>query len=132
MPDIGPFKLENTYVRIRPDASVEPLHVDETFWQRLISGALGTFHKEFLVSHHAFTQDWDSWEVHPNGDEIVCLLTGRVTMMMESPGENRTADLAHPGEFVIVPKGTWHTAKVLTPATMLFITAGEGTEHRPV
>lgn len=131
MQDIGPFKLESTYVRIRPDASVEPLRVGEAFWQRLIGGDLGTFENEFLVSHHAFTADWDSWEVHPNGDEVVCLLSGEVRMVMEMPEGTRTVALNEPGGFVVVPKGTWHTARVHGAAKMLFITAGEGTEHRP-
>lgn len=30
-----------------------------------------------------------------------------------------------------VPKGTWHTANPLEPTTMVFITAGEGTQVRP-
>jgi len=35
------------------------------------------------------------------------------------------------GEYVLVPKNTWHTAKVRKPSRMLFITPGEGTENRP-
>lgn len=132
MPDSGPFALSSTYVRIRPDASVEPLAVDETFWQRLVSGDLGSFHNEFLVSYHAFTEDWAQWEIHPNGDEIVCLLSGSVTLVLEPEGgRHRAVDLDEAGRFVIVPRGTWHTASVHEPARMLFITAGEDTQHRP-
>ena len=36
-----------------------------------------------------------------------------------------------PGEAVINPRGVWHTADVEDPATVLFITAGAGTENRP-
>lgn len=36
-----------------------------------------------------------------------------------------------PGEYAFVPQGTWHTANPLQPTTMLFITAGEGTQVRP-
>jgi hypothetical protein len=32
---------------------------------------------------------------------------------------------------VVVPRGTWHTAKVLEPSEALHITWGEGTQHRP-
>ena len=35
------------------------------------------------------------------------------------------------GEYAINPPGTWHTADVEASATALFITAGEGTDHRP-
>lgn len=41
---------------------------------------------------------------------------------------NRPPDLA--STFVVVPRGTWHTAKVHAATTMLFITPGEGTENR--
>ena len=35
------------------------------------------------------------------------------------------------GEYAINDPGTWHTADVDGSATALFITAGQGTEHRP-
>jgi len=31
-----------------------------------------------------------------------------------------------------VPQGAWHTAKTHVPTTMLFLTPGKDTEHRPV
>jgi len=33
---------------------------------------------------------------------------------------------------VVVPRGVWHTAKVLVPSRMLHVTLGAGTETRPV
>ena len=42
-----------------------------------------------------------------------------------------TLELRAPGQFALVPKGTWHTAKVHETSRAVFITAGEGTEHRP-
>jgi quercetin dioxygenase-like cupin family protein len=35
------------------------------------------------------------------------------------------------GDYAINPPGVWHTADVAESATAIFITAGEGTEHRP-
>lgn len=125
-----PRHLESTYLRLRPDATVEPLPVDDTFWQRLTSGALGTFRNEYLVSAYAFREDWTSWERHPNGDEIVCLLQGDVTFVFEEPQGERTVRMNTSGSFLLVPRGVWHTAKVQAPSNVLFITAGEGTEHR--
>jgi mannose-6-phosphate isomerase-like protein (cupin superfamily) len=130
MPDTRPFSLSSTYLRLRSDASVEPLPVDATFWQRLTTGQLGTFHHEYLVTSHAFDTDWSTWEMHPKGDEIVCLLSGAVTFILEREGGNQAIDLTESGAYVIVPKGTWHTAKARAASRMLFITAGEGTQHR--
>ena len=34
------------------------------------------------------------------------------------------------GAEAVVPRGTWHTARVRLPTSMWFITPGEGTENR--
>lgn len=36
-----------------------------------------------LVSLHHFTADWDSWEMHPAGDEVVVCLSGKMTLVQE-------------------------------------------------
>jgi quercetin dioxygenase-like cupin family protein len=68
--------------------------------------------------------------MHPAGDEIVCLLSGRVTFEFE--GRGHVAELSVPGTYVIVPRGTWHTAHTRVPTKMLFITPGEGTQNKAV
>lgn len=125
------FDLQSTYLRLRNDASIEPLTVDDTFWERLTGGALGDFHHEYLVASFVFDADWPTWEIHPNGDEVVCLLSGSVRLLLERDGKVDEIHLTEPGTFVLVPAGTWHTAKVETKSRMLFITAGEGTQVRP-
>jgi mannose-6-phosphate isomerase-like protein (cupin superfamily) len=104
--------------------------VDDTFWRRIMQGELGTFHHEFLVTTFGYDRDWPMWEMHPNGDEVVVLLEGRVTFVLEVDGGERHVELAAAGTYVIVPRGTWHTARTSSACRMLFITAGEGTEHR--
>ena len=131
MSQSGAFDISSTYLRLRPDASVEPLTVDTTFWQRISSGQLGTFHNEFLVASASYEKDWTMWEMHPNGDEVVYLLDGSITFVLQETPGTRSVDLARSGEYVVVPKGTWHTAKVQGPCRILFITPGEGTQHRP-
>lgn len=126
----GPHNIASTFLRLRGDVSVEPLPVDDGFWGRLASGALGTFHNEYLVSSHTFDSDWSVWEMHPNGDEVVCLIEGAVTFVLELEGGNREIDLDECGAYAIVPRGTWHTARASRPCRVLFITAGEGTRHR--
>jgi mannose-6-phosphate isomerase-like protein (cupin superfamily) len=123
--------LTSTFLRLRPDSAIEKLPVDDTFWPRLMDGKLGKFHHEYLVTTSSFKTDWPSWERHPAGDEIVCLLSGEVTLVLELPGGNETVHLSRLGDFGFIPRGTWHTAKTRVETTMLFITAGEGTEGRP-
>ena len=106
--------------------------MDQQFWPLLMSGQLGNFHHEYLVTSATYTGDWKNWEMHPNGDEIVALLSGEATVIVESAeGVRTTLHLREPGSFVFVPRGSWHTAKLDAPATMFFITPGEGTQHRP-
>ena len=84
-----------------------------------------------LVTVHSFSESWDSWEMHPAGDEVVCCLSGAMTLHQElADGSTATVTLG-PGEYAVNPPGAWHTADVQGEATALFITAGLGTEHRP-
>jgi hypothetical protein len=122
--------LLDTYLRLRPDSSVELLEA-EGFWPKLMSGQLGDFHNEYLVTQSRFSQSWTGWEKHPLGDEFVCLLSGHVTLIQERDGSPVRIELARAGEFAINPRGTWHTADVHADSLLLFITAGEGTETRP-
>lgn len=124
------YNLSSTFLRLRSDVSVEPLPVDSSFERKIASGELGTFHNEYLVALRSFDTDWSSWEVHPNGDEVACLLEGEVKFILEQENEHHAVELKESGAYVIVPKGAWHTAKTDVPSRMLFIASGEGTEHR--
>ena len=83
-----------------------------------------------LVSSHEFHEDWPTWEVHPSGDEFVLLLSGAARMLLRpDDGQAQVVELAEPGAYVVVPRGTWHTARISRTARLLFITPGEGTEN---
>ncbi len=83
-----------------------------------------------LVSLHTFDTSWDSWEMHPLGDELVACVAGRITLHQEIDGEDRTAVL-EAGQAIVNSPGVWHTADVDGSATAVFITAGTGTQIRP-
>ena len=84
-----------------------------------------------LVSMFTFAEDWPSWEMHPNGAEVVLCTSGEMTLHQEFP-DGRTAKVTiGPGEYAINPPGVWHTADVGGEATGVFITSGIGTQHRP-
>jgi len=124
--------LSTTFLRLRSDVRVEPLPVGEDFWQKIAAGQLGTFRNEYLVTTHAFDANWPFREMHPMGDEVVAVLSGKIEFVLETAAGDRHLRLDGPGRFLIVPRGTWHTAKVAEPCRLLFITAGEGTQHRPI
>jgi len=84
-----------------------------------------------LVSLYTFTEDWTSWECHPNGYEVVLCTAGRMTLHQEMADGSKASVTIGPGEYAINPPGAWHTADVEGEATALFITSGLGTMHRP-
>jgi len=127
----SPSNLTSTFLRLRPDSAIEKLPFDDSFWPRLMEGKLGDFHHEYLVTTSSFKDDWPGWEKHPMGDEIVCLLSGEATLVLEVEGGNEMVHLTRLGDFAFIPRDTWHTAKTSVETTMLFITAGEGTRGRP-
>ncbi len=128
----GPFNLTSTFLRLRTDSLVDPLPVTADFWPKLMTGALEFRSHDRLVTMISFDRSWPNAEMHPNGDEVVCLVSGRVTMVLEIGGGEKLVELGEPGAYVVVPKGTWHTARTDVKCTMFFITAGEGTEHRQI
>lgn len=84
-----------------------------------------------LVSVHTFERSWDSWEMHPNGGEVVLCTAGTITLHQErADGTNATVTLG-PGQYAINEPGTWHTADIVGSATAVFVTAGWGTQNRP-
>ncbi len=83
-----------------------------------------------LIASFSFDDDWPTWETHPNGDEVACLTSGDAELILATEDGEQSVRLDTPGSFVVVPKNTWHTAKVHTPTKMLFVTPGEGTENR--
>ncbi|QVM84970.1 cupin domain-containing protein [Novosphingobium decolorationis] len=84
-----------------------------------------------LVALHCLDADWDSWEMHPCGDEVVVCLAGELTLIRESAEGSHICEDLHAGDYVIIPSGVWHTADIARLATALFITTGHGTQHRP-
>jgi hypothetical protein len=84
-----------------------------------------------LVGMHTFAKDWDVWEVHPVGSEVVLCIAGAMTLHQEQPDGSRGSVTLGAGQYAINEPGTWHTADIKDEATAVFITAGKGTRHRP-
>jgi quercetin dioxygenase-like cupin family protein len=125
---MGAFKLESTYLSLDGKGGVTKLPVGPDFWETLDDNpaARGT-----LVMADKSAGDWPHWERHPKGDEVVYLIEGEVTMIFERKGKDERTRLA-PGQAVVVPRGVWHRALVAKPSRLLFLTFGEGTEHKPL
>jgi hypothetical protein len=125
------FRFPDTFVHLGEDATAVPIEVTESFWPDLMSGKLDHLGDGRLVSFTTFESDWTSWEMHPRGEELVCLFSGALDFHLERAGARTALALRGAGAFAIVPRGAWHTADVIQPSTVLFVTPGEGTSHRP-
>lgn len=121
--------LFDAFAVLKPDLGVDQLQVTPTIYQQL-DQLYGDFRSHVLVSSYAFTQDWPTWEMHPVGDEIVVLLSGKAEFILRQDSADHSIGLSVPGSYIVVPKGAWHTAHISEPTSMLFITPGEGTQNQ--
>lgn len=123
------YNILDTFSVLKPDLGAEPVQVGPSLYadiERDFNGFAG----HTLVSVHEFDAPWETWERHPAGDEIVMLLSGQVTLVLRTGTGEDTVSLQTAGDYVIVPRNTWHTARTTLPTRMLFITPGEGTENQ--
>ena len=129
MMTIEKHHLLETFAVLTPSLEVNPVSVTSNLYDRLRND-FDNFKGHVLVSLHEFSESWPHWERHPAGDEIVILLSGKVTLRIQTRQSEEKTDLNAAGSYVIIPRGAWHLAETRDPARMLFITPGEETEHR--
>lgn len=129
----GPRRLADSFVHLGLGATAVPQPpFDGMEWYE----AYGARHEADglegrLVSEHTFEEGWPTWEMHPVGDELVICTEGKMVLHQEFPDGHRESVTLSAGEYVINPPGVWHIADVAERATAIFVTAGEGTQHRP-
>ena len=130
----GPRRLAESFVHLGLGATAVPQPPFEggMDWYEAYGARHGADGREGrLVSQHSFTEGWDSWEMHPLGEEVVICTAGEMVLTQEFPDGRRETVTLGAGEYAINPPGVWHIADVEDRATAIFITAGEGTQHRP-
>lgn len=131
MSEVHDIATRPVHLGLGATATTEPTFTGDPGWY----AAYGERHADDgaegrLVSMHTFSAPWDTWEMHPNGAELVLCTAGELVLHQERDGETGTVTLG-PGQYVVNEPGTWHTADVETTATAVFVTAGIGTEIRP-
>lgn len=123
------LQIDSIFAVLTPGLDIEPVPVTPDLYAGL-DRDFANFAGHVLISRHEFSEDWPTWERHPAGDELVMLLAGGATLVLRTAGGDEEVRLDEPGGYVIVPRNTWHTARVADAAKMLFVTPGEGTENR--
>ena len=76
-------------------------------------------------------------EMHPDGDELLFVISGRVDVILEDGGDEHEpgterVEPVRAGEAIVVPRGVWHRVDVREPTRMVHITPGPGDGHRPL
>jgi mannose-6-phosphate isomerase-like protein (cupin superfamily) len=130
------FGIGERYVHLDGERATTIVN-DERFWRELMSGAperpeiRRLMEGGWLVGIYAVEDDWQTWEMHPEGDEVLILLEGACDMILDEGGRQRTVSL-EAGRAFVMPRGAWHRQVVRAPGRMLGITCGRGTQHRPL
>jgi quercetin dioxygenase-like cupin family protein len=83
-----------------------------------------------IVALFRFEESWTSWEMHPAGEEVVCVVQGHMILHQEMPDGSACSWELGPGDYAINPRGAWHTADADEPVVALFVTPGKGTTNR--
>lgn len=128
---IEPLDLAASHLLVR-DGRAEPVGGGGEFWQRLASdgGFAERIGQGWLVASFDMPETWTTWEMHPDGDEIVYVESGHLRLVTEIGDELDHVDLAA-GHTVVIPAGVWHTVDIIEPARTLNVTFGRDTGHRP-
>lgn len=129
--------LREHYLHLTPDERAPAIPVDG-FWDQLMSGTFtdprveGVAQGGWLVSRFTHAGDWEHWECHPEGDEVLICVSGTAVFDIEAEdGTVRSLPLtAH--RVLVIPAGAWHRGRGAGPAEIVALTAGKGTQHRPV
>ena len=122
----GPFAIDRERPVLKPDCLVERVPVTDTFYTDLDT-RFPDFAGHVLMQRFAFDSPWPTWEVHPEGDELVFLLEGDTDFVLWVDGSEQVVRVNEPGTYVVVPANVWHTARPNAATTMLFFTPGNGT-----
>ena len=69
-------------------------------------------------------------EMHPDGDEVLYLISGKVRLVVETTPVQEMTLL--PGEGVVVPQGVWHRVDIVEPAQIVYMTPGPNNQFRPL
>ena len=126
MPPKPACRLSETYLELRGDGSIGDVALTPEFWPDLMSGRRQLDGR--LIMSFALTEDMGHWEMHPAGDEILLALSGRMAVVLQGDPDESFALKA--GEAFVVPRGRWHRLNVIEPGEVVFMTPGEGTEHK--
>lgn len=73
------FNLSSAFVHLADGGAATVVPVDASFWENMDP----RFDHRRMVSIIESTGDWPNWEMHPRGEEMIYLLSGRMTLVLD-------------------------------------------------
>jgi len=128
----GPFDLSKTPIHLGSAADAAPIpgfSFDPSSFESYVADHTSPAAPGRLVMVESSPVTWTTWEMHPEGDEVVVVLEGRGEFIQQIDGEEQRIRV-EPGSTLINPQGVWHTADVEAPIRALYITPCPGTTHK--
>jgi hypothetical protein len=122
------FTLDRSHlVHLPSGVALEPLSIDAQYWVDMVDRP--ELHDGRILSVFEYSGDWSWWERHPSGDELAFLMEGEMELLLCNFNRRWSVPLT-PGTGAIVPANIWHSARVLSPSKVLFVTPTPArTEH---
>jgi mannose-6-phosphate isomerase-like protein (cupin superfamily) len=67
--------------------------------------------------------------MHPDGDELLYLVSGAIAVRLELPDGDQTIELGA-GDALVVPQGVWHKITLREPGRLIHVTPGPNGDAR--
>jgi mannose-6-phosphate isomerase-like protein (cupin superfamily) len=131
------FDLCTAYIHIDEGGEAVVIEDAGKLWAELMSGdprsadAARVAGGGWLMAAFHMTEDPPAWEKHPEGAEILFLISGAMDVVLEEQAGDRVVQL-RPGTACVVPRGVWHRQVLAGPCNLLALTYGRSTQHRPI
>jgi oxalate decarboxylase/phosphoglucose isomerase-like protein (cupin superfamily) len=118
---VTPIDLFGSAVHLRQGGTIHTAEgaavPDEDGWR------LTALHAKTGADVHA-----DHWEVHPEAEEVVSCLIGKIRLYLrpERPGRTEEEIRLTAGTAAIVPRGRWHRIELDVPSSIMAVTLPRG------
>lgn len=123
---VNPIDNSKYYVEVKKDFTACIIEGGAAFWARPPE-EISAGHQVLMVTIFESRENWLTQEMHPLGDEIITLMSGEVEFIL-NPGREEEKVRVKAGETIVIPKGTWHTAAIISQAVAQHILMGQGTQ----
>jgi mannose-6-phosphate isomerase-like protein (cupin superfamily) len=122
------FDLASEHLHFNATGKAETIAADR-LWS-LPPGEINARFGHILVSSFEFHADWATWEMHPHGDELACLLEGKTDLVLRI-GSDENVIALNAGDSFLIPQAAWHTARTTSACRLLLVTYGKDTQVVP-